>query len=89
MEEEIRSLDDDNDHSVAIEKINKDYDFDNPDAIEFELLVEGLKELKKNNSFSMPKYNKKTKMREEKWVKVHPSDVIIVEGHLAFAYKEL
>jgi uridine kinase len=37
----------------------------------------------------MPKYNKKTKQRDEEWVTVKPCDVIIVEGHLIFAHKEL
>lgn len=37
----------------------------------------------------MPKYNKKTKRREDEWVNVEPSDVVIVEGHLIFADKTL
>lgn len=72
-----------------MDKINKEYNFDSPDAIEFELLVEGLELLKKNVPFTMPKYDKKTKTRKEKWVTVEPCDVIIVEGHLIFADKAL
>lgn len=37
----------------------------------------------------MPKYNKKTKKREDHWVTVEPCDVVIVEGHLIFADKAL
>jgi uridine kinase len=77
------------DENLKLEKINKEYDFDSPDAIEFDLLVEGLKLLKKSVPFTMPKYNKKTKKREEKWVTVEPCDVVIVEGHLIFADKDL
>lgn len=88
--EELNQIDDkDDNNSIKLEKINKEYNFDSPDAIEFELLTEGLKLLKQNVPFTMPKYNKKTKTREEKWVTVDPCDVIIVEGHLIFAHKEL
>ncbi|CAI2362859.1 unnamed protein product [Moneuplotes crassus] len=89
LDEELEQIDAEEDHKTAVEKINKLYDFDSPDAIEFDLLIEVLKKLKENKSTTKPKYNKKTKMREENWVKVDPCDVIIVEGHLAFANKEL
>ena len=74
---------------IALEKINKLYDFDSPDAIEFDLLVDCMNAFKNNKSFLMPKYNKKTKTREENWVTVEPCDIVIVEGHLVFAHQEL
>lgn len=73
----------------VVEKINKEYDFDSPDAIEFDLLIEGLKLLKKKVPFKKPKYNKKTKTREKEFVTVEPCDVVVIEGHLIFANKEL
>lgn len=74
---------------IALEKINKLYDFDSPDAIEFDLLVDCMNAFKNNKSFLMPKYNKKTKTREENWVTVEPCGIVIVEGHLVFAHQEL
>lgn len=73
----------------AVEKINKEYDFDSPDAIDFDLLIEGLGLLKKGETVDMPLYNKKTKQRESVFEKVKPSEVVIIEGHLIFANKEL
>ena len=34
-------------------------------------------------------YNKNTKQREEETIKVRPSDVIIIDGHLIFCNEEL
>ena len=89
----IEKIDDENikeqEMTKIVEKINKDYDFDSPDAIEYGLLIEGLQKLKNGESFNMPKYNKKTKMRDSKFIKVKPCDVIVVEGHLIFANEEL
>lgn len=87
--EELKGMDDGENKNKKFEKIHKEYNFDSPDAIDFDLLIDGLKELKKSKPFTMPKYNKKTKTRDEKWVTVEPWDVIIVEGHLLFANKEL
>ena len=88
MEEELK-IDDAEDSDSAIDKINKTYNFDSPDAIDFGMLVEGLKKLKKGESFSKPKYNKKLKVREDTWQTVDPCDVVIVEGHLIFSNKDL
>lgn len=89
LEEELEKLEEEEDHKTAVEKINKLYNFDSPEALDYDILIQGLKDLKENKSFTKPKYNKKTKMREEKWVTVDPCDVVIVEGHLIFANKEL
>lgn len=87
--EKLNNIEESENDNMKLEKINKEYNFDNPDAIEFDLLSEGLDKLKNNQQFDMPKYNKKTKTRMEKLVTVDPCDVIIVEGHLIFANKTL
>lgn len=56
--------------------------FDEPDAIEWTLLVEHLKSLKNGNSIEMPTYSYLTCTRQEETVKVEPRDVVIVEGIL-------
>ena len=56
--------------------------FDEPDAIEWSLLVEHLRQLKKGNSIEMPTYSYLTCTRQEETVSVKPCDVVIVEGIL-------
>lgn len=60
------------------QKIN----FDHPQSIEFELLVEHLKQLKKGNNIEQPKYSYITCTRNDETIKVAPKKVIIVEGIL-------
>lgn len=59
--------------------------FDEPDAIEWSLLVEHLRQLKKGNSIEMPTYSYLTCTRQEETVSVKPCDVVIVEGILVLA----
>jgi uridine kinase len=56
--------------------------FDEPDAIEWTLLVEHLRQLKAGHSVQMPTYSYLTCTRQEETVLVEPSDVVIVEGIL-------
>ena len=56
--------------------------FDEPDAIEWSLLMEHLRQLKKGNSIEMPTYSYLTCTRQEETVSVKPCDVVIVEGIL-------
>lgn len=56
--------------------------FDEPDAIEWTLLVEHLKRLRKGESIEMPTYSYLTCTRQEETVPVRPCDVVIVEGIL-------
>ncbi len=56
--------------------------FDEPDAIEWTLLVDHLKKLKEGNTIQMPTYSYLTCTRQEETVEVAPSDVVIVEGIL-------
>lgn len=67
------------------EKIN----FDHPDSIEFELLVEHLKKLKQNEEIQMPIYSYITCARAKETISIEPKKVVIVEGILIFTNPQL
>lgn len=56
--------------------------FDEPDAIEWTLLVDHLKALKEGRAIEMPTYSYLTCTRQPETVRVEPRDVVIVEGIL-------
>jgi uridine kinase len=56
--------------------------FDHPDSIEFELLIEHLKRLKKGKSIEMPIYSYLTCLRSDETIPVKPTLVVLVEGIL-------
>ena len=60
------------------QKIN----FDHPDSVEFTLLIDQLKELRKGNSVEMPVYSYLTCLRSDETVTISPSRVVVVEGIL-------
>ncbi|MEI6678517.1 MAG: uridine kinase [Mariniphaga sp.] len=63
--------------------------FDHPDSIEFELLIENIKKLKKGESVHQPIYSYLTCTRFEESVLVKPQKIIIVEGILCLQPEEL
>jgi len=63
--------------------------FDHPRAIDFGLLINHLKELKKGNVIEQPIYSFVTHNRSTDTLKTHPRKVIIVEGILIFTNKIL
>lgn len=63
--------------------------FDHPRAIDFELLISHLKELKKGNIIEQPVYSFVTHNRVKDTIKTHPRKVIIVEGILIFNNENL
>ena len=56
--------------------------FDEPDSIEWTLLVEHLQMLKAGNPIAMPTYSYLTCTRQPETIAVKPCDVVIVEGIL-------
>lgn len=56
--------------------------FDEPNAIEWSLLVEHLRQLKAGKAIDMPTYSYLTCTRQAETVHVEPRDVVIVEGIL-------
>lgn len=63
--------------------------FDHPDAIDWELLVSQLHDLKSGKAIEQPSYSYITCTRTENAVHVEPAPIIIVEGILIFTCKEL
>ncbi|KAF4092269.1 hypothetical protein AMELA_G00018910 [Ameiurus melas] len=66
-----------------------EYNFDHPDAFDFELLVTVLRKLKKGKSIKVPVYDFTTHSRHKEWKTVYGANVVIFEGILSFANKEL
>lgn len=63
--------------------------FDHPDSIEFELLIDSLKKLKKGESVHQPLYSYLTCTRFDETILVKPHKVIIVEGILCLQPEKL
>uniref|UniRef100_A0A8C2E6M5 Uridine-cytidine kinase n=1 Tax=Cyprinus carpio TaxID=7962 RepID=A0A8C2E6M5_CYPCA len=68
---------------------NNDYNFDHPDAFDFSLLVHTLRKLKQGKSVKIPVYDFNTHGRQKEWKTVYGASVIIFEGIMSFADKEL
>lgn len=58
--------------------------FDHPDSIDSDLLVNHLKRLKNGQSIEMPIYDFRTHTRSKKTEHIEPTSVVIVEGILIF-----
>lgn len=67
------------------QKIN----FDHPNSIEWELLIQHINDLKACKSIEMPQYSYLTCTRSDETIKVEPCDVVIVEGILILGNEEL
>jgi uridine kinase len=63
--------------------------FDHPDSIETDLLVEHLKLWRAGQAIELPVYDFKTHSRTDKTVRVEPQRVALVEGILVFAEPRL
>ncbi|MCB0460503.1 MAG: uridine kinase [Flavobacteriaceae bacterium] len=63
--------------------------FDHPRAIDFDLLVDHLGELKKGNIVEQPIYSFAAHNRTKDTIVTHPSKVLIVEGILIFTNQNL
>jgi len=63
--------------------------FDHPRSIDFELLEEHLRELRKGNIIEQPIYSFVKHNRTGDTIKTHPRKVMIVEGILILTNKEL
>ena len=63
--------------------------FDHPDAIDNDLLVEHLRALKRGEAVEVPLYDFKTHSRRAETLRVEPQPIIIIEGILIFAEQRL
>ncbi len=77
----------DNSHLSLEERRKKN--FDHPDSIEFDLMIEHVKKLKNGEAIEEPVYSFITCTRAEKTKRVDPRQVLIVEGILCLTNKAL
>ena len=63
--------------------------YDHPDAFENELMIEHLRQLKAGNAIQCPVYDYTVHNRSKEFTVIKPSKVIIVEGILILADKQL
>ena len=69
--------------------MRNEYDFDHPDAFDFELIYTTLRELKQGKQVHIPIYNFTTHSREPRQKTIYGANVVIFEGIMTFATKEL
>lgn len=77
----------DNSHLPLEERLK--LNFDHPESIDFELLIEHLQQLREGKSVEQPTYSYITCTRGKETVKVEPAQIIIIEGILIFTNSEL
>ncbi|ODH44806.1 uridine kinase [Paracoccidioides brasiliensis] len=63
---------------------NNEYDFDCPDAIDFDILVDTLQSLKKGRKVEIPIYSFERHQRQKETISLYSPHVVILEGILAF-----
>lgn len=76
-----------NDHLSYQERCH--INFDHPNAIDFDLLISHVQELKKGNFIEQPIYSFVTHNRVQDTLITYPKKVVIVEGILILTKKEL
>ncbi|MFN8116488.1 MAG: uridine kinase [Bacteroidia bacterium] len=74
--------------NISLEE-RKLINFDHPDSIEFDLLYNHIKELKKGHSIEKPIYSYITCTRSSETIHIESKDVILVEGILLFTDKRI
>jgi uridine kinase len=77
----------DNSHLPIEERL--EINFDHPNSIEFELLVEHIKMLREGKTIQEPIYSYLTCTRAKETIPIQPRDVVIVEGILVLSIPEL
>jgi uridine kinase len=73
----------DNSH-IPLEERQK-INFDHPDSLEWSLLIDHLKQLRKGRSVEMPIYSYLTCVRAKETITIKPAKVVLIEGILILA----
>ncbi len=73
---------------IPLEK-RQEINFDHPNSLEFDLLVEHVKQLKRGQTVQEPVYSYLTCTRMDETIPIKPTDVVIIEGILVLTNKEL
>jgi uridine kinase len=63
--------------------------FDHPDSLESDLLVEHIQKLKKWQAIDLPIYDFKNHTRTDQFTRIQPQRIILVEGILIYVEKKL
>lgn len=63
--------------------------YDHPDSLETELLIEHIEQLKEGHEIEMPQYDFTVHSRKQKTLTIKPKRVVLVEGILIFVEKAL
>lgn len=90
--EQVTILSQDNyykDNSHISPEARRNINFDHPDSIEFDLLVQHLEQLHAGRAIEEPTYDYITSTRQQQTIRVEPKHVIIVEGILLFTDKRV
>ena len=69
--------------------LRQQINFDHPDSLEFKLLVDHLRRMKRGESVEQPIYSYLSCTRSEETIPVEPRDVVIVEGILIYTHMPL
>ena len=67
----------------------QEMNFDHPDSLEFDLLVDHIRKLKAGQTIQQPIYSYLTCTRAEETILVEPKEVIILEGILIYTHPPL
>ena len=70
-------------------EVRQQINFDHPDSLEFELLVDHLRQMKRGKTVEQPIYSYLSCTRSEETIRVEPRDVVIVEGILIYTHMPL
>jgi len=70
-------------------ELRQQINFDHPDSLEFELLVDHLRQMKRGRTVEQPIYSYLSCTRSEETIRVEPRDVVIVEGILIYTHMPL
>jgi len=69
---------------ISLEERQK-INFDHPDSVEFSLLIDHLRQLRRGKPVKMPVYSYLTCIRAEETIPIKPAKVVLVEGILILA----
>ena len=63
--------------------------FDHPNSLDSELMIEHIRQLKKGNAIEVPEYDFTTHTRKKETQRIEPKAIVLVEGILLFAEPEM
>ena len=78
-----------NDTTNLTPEERKAINFDHPDAFDWKLLTEQIRQLKNGEAIEQPTYSYIESNRQKETIHVEPKPVIIIEGIMALHYKKL